>query len=65
MGILMYFMIPIMRHNSLTNTKKKSVAKLIHIKGSLELYDIWLVRNSKKNDLHFDRDIIPVSFRED
>ena len=54
----MYFMIPIMRHNSLTNTKKKSVAKLIHIKGSLELYDIWL-------DLHFDRDIIPVSFRED
>ena len=53
MGILMYFMIPIMRHNSLTNTKKKSVAKLIHIKGSLELYDIWLVRNSKKKVYQF------------
>ena len=50
--------------------KKKSVAKLIHlirIKESLELYDIWHVRNFKKEfilNLHLDRGIIPVSFRE-
>ena len=33
--------------------KKKSVAKLIHIKESLELCDIWRVRNLKKKRFTF------------
>ena len=33
--------------------KKKSVAKLIHIKEILELCDIWRVRNSKKKRFTF------------
>ena len=33
--------------------KKKTVAKLIHIKESLELCDIWQVRNLKKKRFPF------------
>ena len=33
--------------------KKESVAKLIHIKESLELCDIWRVRNLKKKRFTF------------
>ena len=33
--------------------KEKSVAKLIHIKESLELRDIWRVRNLKKKRFTF------------
>ena len=32
--------------------KKQSVAKLINIKKSLELCDIWRVRNVKKNSIY-------------
>ena len=33
--------------------KKKSVAKLIHIKKSLKLCDIWRIRNLKKKQFTF------------
>ena len=44
--------------------KKKSVAKFIHIKEGLGLYDIWRIRNPKKNVIHLDNSMSPVSFKE-
>ena len=50
----MYFLMPIMRHKRQANTKKKkSAAKLIDIKESPELCNIWRVSYLKKKRFTF------------
>ena len=49
-----------------TVLKKKSLAKLIVISGSLNLCDIWRIRNPQKTFFtHFIRMRFLVSFKED
>ena len=45
--------------------KRGTMAKLIQIVGTLDLCDIWSIRNPIKNDLLFDSTILRVSFKDD
>ena len=45
--------------------KRGTMAKLIQIVGTLDLCDIWSIRNPIKNDLLLDSTILRVSFKDD
>ena len=45
--------------------KRETMAKLIQIVGTLDLCDIWSIRNPIKNDLLLDSTILRVSFKDD